>query len=1215
MNRIRELFSTRRPIDRPIEKVIDYYAADEKRLAAEIEEYEVTDNVEKCFQRFLDVFGEGLRGGQVTEIGVWVAGFYGSGKSSFTKYLGFALDPQRTVGGRLFLDLLCERLNSSALKAELRTLATKKPTAVVMLDLGAEQLADTASAPVSTVLYWKVLQWAGYSKEKKLAQLEFTLDKRGLSDRFRGAYRKKFDDEWEKIHNDPLIGVARAAQIVPELLPQEFETPESFSRLRFEEAADVRTRAQEMIDLVHRKTGRENILFLIDETGQYVAPRGELILNLDGMARNLKELGHGKVWIAATGQQTLAEIIEKAAHNSAELNKLRDRFPIAIDLDARDIREITYRRLLTKSPDGEQRLKQLFAERGQKLLTDTRLQGTVLFKGDPDADTFVRLYPFLPQHFDLLLELIRTLARSTGGIGLRSAIRVIQDLLVDASRVLPAGAVKVADRPISSLACADDFYDTLRADIAKVLPHVVTGVDRVAKAFPNDKLAIRVAKAIAALQAVEGFPKTPENIAALLYPSLGAASLTDEVREALRKLVAEKECSVIEDPQAGGFLFLSEGVKPLRDKRNAYVPPAAEVNHARNKLLESIFDPPPSIRLENVKEVKAGVRYGKVAIVGDDAEIQFRIEATEPGLLAARRTALLTETNTLPEFRNTIAWLIALPAELDDHLVEACRSEMIVQNTPEREADRDVAQFLRAERRNAEVSCERAQKALAKALQEGTFVFAGRPRPVGEEGLTIDAAARTQLDKVAKEVFKSFRLAPIRPATDVAAKFLAVERLDRMPRELDPLGLVVVRGGRPQVDRNHAALAETLRAFQEKADQSGAGRLQGNALQDFFAGPPYGWSKDATRYLFAALLVAGEIELHTPGGVVKTSGPLAQEAMKSTVAFNRVGVSRRDSPTPLEALDRAATNLQQMFGDEVLPLEDHISRAVRKHVPGLIEKIGSLPDRLRLLGLPGEERATRLLETAADLLKQDGSGATAVLGTVDCTLLADTTWARSVSDSLGGGGEAEVRQAREVERSLGELPDLFPASGLSSLSLERMAAIQEALGSENFQERQPALRGDVRSVLDQVRTEYQARHMRYAESVRETIQELESLPEWTRITPEDREEIAARFAANPLPTTPEPGREVAELRRLLAREASLAALRAEATQEIRRRVPPPAQPAIAPAEATEEIIELTELAPPEFLRNTADLESWLSSLRARLGEVLRANRYIRVRKG
>jgi hypothetical protein len=108
---------------------------------------------------------------------------------------------------------------------------------------------------------------------------------------------------------------------------------------------DLRDRARRIIELVRRKSGKENILFLIDEAGQYVAPSGDRILNLDGLARNLKELGQGKVWIVATGQQTLAEIVEKAAHNSAELNKLRDRFPIPINLDAQDIREITYRRL------------------------------------------------------------------------------------------------------------------------------------------------------------------------------------------------------------------------------------------------------------------------------------------------------------------------------------------------------------------------------------------------------------------------------------------------------------------------------------------------------------------------------------------------------------------------------------------------------------------------------------------------------------------------------------------------------------------------------------------------------------------------------------------------------------------------------------------------------------------------------------------------------
>jgi hypothetical protein len=1211
---IRTLFSARRPIDRPIEKVIDYYATDEKRLLAEIEEYEVTENVERCFRKFLDTFGDGVRSGQVTEIGVWVAGFYGSGKSSFTKYLGFSLDRSRVVVGRPFLDLLCERLGSADIKAELRTLASQFPAAVIFLDLGSEQLADTSSAPVSTVLYWKVLQWAGYSKEKKLAELELLLESRGLTERFERVYRQKFGDDWQKVHNDPLIGVARGSQILPALELKEFPTAESFRSLRFDEAADLRDRARKIIEIVRRKSGKENVLFLIDETGQYVAPSGDRILNLDGLARNLKELGQGKVWIVATGQQTLAEIVEKAAHNSAELNKLRDRFPIPINLDAQDIREITYRRLLTKSPEGEQKLKEEFGSYGQALVNFTRLTGTTLYHGDPDAATFARLYPFLPQHFDLLLELIRTLARSTGGIGLRSAIRVIQDLLVDATKVLPPGVVKIADRPIRDLACADDFYDSLRADIAKVLPHVPRAVDRVGIAFPGDSLAVRVAKTIGVLQAIEGFPKTAENIAALLYPRLGAQGLLTEVKEILRRLVSRQECGVIEDPQAGGYLFLSEGVKPLRDRRNAHVPTAAEVNILRSKLLQAIFDPPPSVKVENVKEVKAGVRYGKVPILGEDADIQFRIEAVDPAAFNERRTALLTETNTLPELKNTIVWLTSFSDELDNLLADACRSDWVLATTPEREADRDVAQFLRAERRGGENARDRASKLLRKGLLEGAFVFRGRPTGVTESGQTLEAAARGVLTTAAAEIFQYLHLVPIRPGTDLAYRFLGVERLDRMPSDLDPLKLIVTRGGGPKPDANHPALAETLRAFQKKLDDSGGGRLQGNALQDFFAEPPYGWSKDATRYLFAALLMAGEIELHTPNGPITTSGPLAQEALKSTVSFNRVGVSRRDSRPSQEAIDRAATRLQNMFGVDVLPLEDHISKAVRANIPGLIEKVGSLPDRLRLLGLPGEARARRLLETCADLLKQDANGATALLGGAESSIPGDATWARDLTDALNNDGETDIRCAKDLENGLADLAALFPSAGDGLISSGDAAAISEALASDNVQDRLPALRGAIRAALDRIRVRYNERRGTYAKSLESILREFEAKPEWSRLEPDDREELAERFTPGGLPEIPAQSREMQDLRLLLVREAALNSLRAEVEREVQRRLPVPPMPPEPKEPPTEEVVEFADLMVPEVIRTEGDLEGWLTSLRTQLRELLKSNRIVRIKK-
>jgi len=1154
MSTIRELFSTRRPIDRRIEKVIDYYADDEDRLASEIEEYEATENVEACFRKFLETYQAGVQAGQVTEVGIWVAGFYGSGKSSFTKYLGFALDPERKVHGQPFLDLLTDRLRSPDVKASLRTVAKRFRTAVVLLDLGAEQLAESTAATVTNVLYWKILQLAGYSKEKKLAQLEFTLDQRGQFDDFREAYRQAYGGEWTKIHNDPLIGVSRASKLLPAFLPQDFPDKESFSKLRFEMADDVRDLARRMIDLARQHTGCENILFLIDEAGQYVAPRGELILNLDGLARNLKELGQGKVWIVATGQQTLTEIVEKAAHNSPELNKLRDRFPISIELDARDVREITYRRLLTKSAKGEAKLRALFQSSGQALVTHTRLTGTSLFKDDPTTDDFVRYYPFLPQHFEVLMELIRVLARSTGGVGLRSVIRVIQDVLVDTSRILPPDAPKLADRPVGRLACVDDFYVTLRADLNKLFPHAVAAVDQVERTFSDDGLHLQVAQAVAALQPLETLPRTVENIAALLYPELRHPSLLDEVRQALNDLVDAKEIGLIEDPQSGGYLFLSTSVRPLQRKRTEHVPTGGEVTRVRNQILQKLLEPQPATKLENVRDVRAAVRMGKHWLIGDREEIRFQLEMVSGGVWDKWREKLLTETAQQTEYQNVIVWLFQQDDVAEDILPEIRKSIKIAGEVDERTAERDVAQYARAERRLATRNREHVEARLREALLAGTFVFRGRPTPVRQVAETLEAAARGVLARVAGEVFHQYHLVKIRPKTNQAARFLDVDRLDRMPRDRDPMQLVKQEGGSPRVNVNHPALAETLRAFKERVGAAGGGRLTGKAVQDDFAAVPYGWSKDAVRYLFAALLVAGEIELHTAGQVLKTAGPAAVEAFKSTLAFNKVGVGLRDSKVSLEVLDRAARRLQGLFGEEVLPLEDHISRATRKHLPEFVEHVGALPDRLRLLRLPGEERAQNLLAELTDLLKGDASDAPSRLGVPDSQIPEDIRWTRAATTALDDGGERDVRQARDLLGNLAEIAELFPEHRTASASEDQVEALKATLGSERFHEQLPDLRGTARAVYGQVHTSYVEELEQYRQALRQGLASLEARADWVLLPDADQQEIAARLALT-LPETPGDESLLTDYRTLLVRARSLPALLTDLEDEVIRRLP------------------------------------------------------------
>lgn len=1216
--KIRDVFSQNRPIDRTIEKVIDYYADATDRLAAEIGEYEITDNIETCFRTFLERFRDGVTRGQVAEIGIWVSGFYGSGKSSFTKYLGFALDPSRRVGDKLFLDLLCERFSRSEIPGMLRTLAKQEPTAVILLDLGAEQLVDSTTTPVANVLYWKVMQWAGYSREKKLAQLEFALEKAGKYDLFKEKYRDRYKQDWLQIHNDPLIGVTRAAEIIPNVLPEEYDAPTKFSSLRFEEAKNLRVLAQDVIDLCRKKSQCKNILFLIDEAGQYVAPRGELILNLDGFSRNLKELGHGRVWVAATGQQTLAEIVERATINSAELIKLRDRFPIAINLDAKDIREVTYRRLLTKSEAGEKELRSLFQDCGAAMATNTRLSGTTLFKGDPDANAFVRFYPFLPQHFELLLELIRTLARSTGGVGLRSAIRVIQDVLVDKSRVLPASVTKLADRPVGTLACVDDFYDTLENDIGKVLPHVPRAVAKVIEAFPAKPLFGRVAKAVAALQPLEAFPRTDDNIAALLYPRFGDAPLLDEVRGALKAILAQKECGLIEDPQSGGYLFLSDAVQPLKSKRQGYVPSSAECQRLKAEVLrqgasgESLFANQPSARLDNIKEVRGAVRLGKNLVVGGAEEIDFRLEFVDPATWDAKRADFLHQTIVQRDLKNAIIWMARHDTAVDDSLAEIARSQRIIADTDSRQAEHDIAQFLRAEHRLADRYRDALARSMGRALMDGTLIFRGRPIPASELAQTLDATARVVLGQAAADVFSLHHLAAQKFGTDSASRFLEVDRLDRMPSDVDPLKVVKKQGGAYRIDITNAALAEVLREFTARAKESGANRLQGNFLQDHFSSQPYGWSKDAVRYLFAVLLVAGEVEFHVPGvdGAVRTRGPQAIEAVKSTVAFNRVGVSPRDGRPSAEALDRAARRLEELLAVEVLPLEERISEVVRKHLPAVMENIGPLPDRLRLLGLTGEDRARQVLGDAADLLKGDAGNATGVLGAADCSIPGDIQWAKSVIKILDEGAESDIRATRSLLDDCAQIANLFPTDTAGLLDAGQLQTLNEILASDRFHERLPDLRAATRGLLERVVSLYARSHVMYVETLTVAQRRLQSHPDWPRLDEDDRQELALRLRID-LPESPDQRRPVQSLQMLLVRVSALPGMLQNLLVDVDRRVPPPPQPPPGQTPAVE-ILEAAEIIRPVSIRSLGDLDAWLAQMRAAIAGRLASNKTVQV---
>jgi hypothetical protein len=91
-------------------------------------------------------------------------------------------------------------------------------------------------------------------------------------------------------------------------------------------------------------------------------------------------------------------------------------------------------------------------------------------------ETFTNLYPFLPAHFDILLHLLGALAKSTGGIGLRSAIKVIQDVLIEGEGKLQGDG---SEQQVGWLATTVTLYDELEKDIRRAFTSILQAVGKV----------------------------------------------------------------------------------------------------------------------------------------------------------------------------------------------------------------------------------------------------------------------------------------------------------------------------------------------------------------------------------------------------------------------------------------------------------------------------------------------------------------------------------------------------------------------------------------------------------------------------------------------------------------------------------------------------------------------------------------------------------------
>src|SRR6266576_97769 len=402
-----------RDLSRKIEEIIQVDQADEQSVHDEITEYVATDSIRDQYHHLLKAIADAPSDPNES-VGVWVSGFFGSGKSSFAKNLGYALE-NRAVLGSKFANLFKQQLGDTRISDLLDLINAKTPTEVILFEVAKEADTRKVTQRIAELMYTVLLRELGYSEDFDIAELEIELEAEGKLPEFIATCKTLWNKDWETVRAGAQK-LSRASAILHELDRKLYPSADSWSHSQRNRDASISVSkvVKRTFELWGRRRKGKALAFIIDEVGQHVARSGDKIEDLRATVEEFGKVGknllkEGKIiapcWIVVTSQEKLDEVVAAIDSKRVELAKLQDRFHHRVDLAPADIREVATKRVLAKKDAATGVLKKLFKDNEGTLRMATRLERTSR-KSDFSKDEFVDFYPYLPYQIELSIDIV-----------------------------------------------------------------------------------------------------------------------------------------------------------------------------------------------------------------------------------------------------------------------------------------------------------------------------------------------------------------------------------------------------------------------------------------------------------------------------------------------------------------------------------------------------------------------------------------------------------------------------------------------------------------------------------------------------------------------------------------------------------------------------------------------------------------------------------------
>ena len=394
MTKINEILTL--DLQEDIKNVIDLEDRSELEIQQEIESYIVTEGIGRHLYNFTNQFTSNIK-----ETGVWLSGFYGSGKSYFGKMLGYIID-NPIINGTPARDRFIPRLkgvsDESLIENSIRNLEAIN-SRVVFLDV-AKQNTDRGLA---FTLFANLLKNLGF-RDDIYGYMEFDLFIDGKLGEFKDKAKSLEGQDWDELKTSNRLVARVMRKVFAEMGYSEADYAdtqkvyssaiEDFSASKFKSELEKYLKARP----------DETLVFVFDEASEAISQKKFTLLDLEGISEALSSISN-KVWTIAIAQEKLDDVINNANVNRSQLTKVTDRFKTKVHLESTEVDVIIRSRLLHKTDAGHKQLVD-YHKKNEGLVSDaTNLKSSFPTK-TANADEFATYYPFHKYQFDILQKFL-----------------------------------------------------------------------------------------------------------------------------------------------------------------------------------------------------------------------------------------------------------------------------------------------------------------------------------------------------------------------------------------------------------------------------------------------------------------------------------------------------------------------------------------------------------------------------------------------------------------------------------------------------------------------------------------------------------------------------------------------------------------------------------------------------------------------------------------